>query len=119
MNARPKLFHLGYSGFRVVGDVRADLDADKAIAAIRLFVQGSEQITRGADIFNRQLPEDLFRVPACPRQRRERGIVVLALRNGVVEDAGVLRHAADVAALDHGSELAVLQLLALDVIQPE
>ncbi len=106
-------------GIHVVSEVRVDLDADVAVAAVRLLVQRREQIARGANVFDGKLPEDFLRVPARPGERREGGVVIVRPGDGVVEDGRVGGHAADVAAFDHGFEFAVFQLAALDVVHPE
>ena len=67
-DTRPELFHLANGRFGVMRKVRADLDAHISIAAIGFFVQRAEQITGSANIFDGKLPEDLFRIPARPRQ---------------------------------------------------
>jgi len=98
---------------------RADLNAHVPIPAIGLFVKRHEGIAGGFDIFNRKLPEDLFRIPAGPGKRYERGIIICRFGDRVVEDGWVGGHATNVAAFDHRFKFAVLQQFALDIIHPE
>ena len=100
-------------------EIWADFEADVAIAAIGFFIQRREGIARGFDIFDGKLPEDLLRIPACPGKRRERRVVIVRLRDGVIEDGRVGRHAANIAAFDHGFEFAVFQQFTLDVVVPD
>ena len=120
-DARPKLLCLRGRGFGVVGEIRTDFDAHKAVAAIRLLVKRQERVAGILDIFDGKLPEDLLRVPARPGQRHKRGIIIRGLGDGVVENGRVGGDAANVAAFDHGFEFAALrvQQFALDIVVPE
>ena len=118
-HTRPQLLGLCSSAFGIVRNIRADFQTDISIAAIRFFIQWRERIARGFDIFNGKLPKDFLCVPASPGERRERGVVIIRLRNRVVEDGRVGCNATNIAAFDHGFEFAIFQNLALDVIVPD
>ncbi len=115
----PKLLCLLVGAFRIAREERADFQADIAVAAAGLVIERTEQVGGGADVFDGQLPEDLLRVPARPGQRDQGRVVIVGLGDGVVEDGRVGGHAADIAALDHGLELTILQETTLDVVVPK
>ncbi len=48
------------------GDRRRDLDADEAVLALRLVVDGPEDVGRGLDVLDHQLPQDLRRASPWP-----------------------------------------------------
>ena len=71
----PEPLGLGQRAVGVVGQVRVDLQADVAVAAVALVVQRPEQVGGRLDVLDRQLPEDLLRAagrpwPAAPARRR-------------------------------------------------
>ncbi len=103
----------------VVRQVRADLQADVAVAPAALLVQRPEQIRRRLDILDRKLPEDLLRALAGLRQRYQPGIIVLRLGDRVHEDRRIGGNAADLSAGDHPGQLAIVQQAALDVVVPD
>ncbi len=118
-DAFPELFCLCDGGLGIVGEIRADFETDESVAAVRFFVKRQEQVAGFLNIFDRELPEDLLRVPARPGEGNQRGIVIVRLGDGVVENGRVGRDAANFAALDHGFEFAVFEKFSLDVVVPE
>ena len=118
-HTHPQLLGLRHGSIGIVSNEGTDLQAHIPIAAVRLLIQRHECLTGAANIFDRQLPEDLLRVPAGPCQRFQRRVVIGRLGNGRIEDRWVGCHAADIAALDHRRQLAAIQQLALDVVIPE
>ena len=60
VHPRPQLFCLRQGGGGVVCQVGADLQADVAVAALRLLVERQEQVGGSLDVLDRQGEEDLF-----------------------------------------------------------
>ena len=115
----PELFGLGQRPGGIMCQRRADFQRNVAIRAFALAVHGRELVAGIPDVFDGKLPEDLLGIPAGPGQWDERRFVVVRLGDGVEENGWIGGDAADIAACDHGSQLAILEQAALDVIVPE
>src|SRR3990172_12109646 len=119
LDARAELFSWCKRRVSIICNIRADFNAHISISAIRLFVKRTEQIAGCPNIFDRELPEDLLRIPTSPGERREGGVIVVRLRDRVVENGGVGGHATNVSALDHLFQIPVFQEYSLNIIEPE
>ena len=98
---------------------RVDFERDVAVRAFALTIERGEQIAGLAYIFDGQLPENLLGIPPGPGQRDERSVVVFRFDDGFVENGWIGSNAADIAAGDHGRQVAIFEQATLDVVVPQ
>ena len=114
-----QLLGLGDGGRRVVGQARVDLDGDAAVAALRRVVHGAQDVGGGADVGGGHHADRLVDGDAAGGEVGELLLVTLTGADGRLEDRGVRRDAHDVAVLDQFGEVAGLDALAGQVVQPD
>ena len=103
---------------RVVRERRVDLDADVAVGPFRARVDRREHVRGGAHVVDRERVDDRGGRLAAADERGERGVVVDALGDRLLEDRRVGRQAGRVAVADHRRETAGLQQITRDEVEP-
>ena len=102
----------------IVCRARRHLDGDEAVTSLRGVVHGPEDVARGANVVG------LDELEHFPRRlvaygSFELGIVGGALRERLLEDRRIRRHARECVARHAPGELAVAQHRAVDVVEPD
>ena len=116
----PEPPRLGDGPQAVHGQVRRDLEADEAVAAVQAVVDRAQLVGRLADVGDGQLVEQAARIGVAVLQHvLDRGVVVGAVADRFLEDGGVGGDALDAVLLDEAHEVAVREDAALDEIEPD
>jgi hypothetical protein len=102
----------------VVGERRIDLDRDVAVDVGRPLPDGLHQVAGTADVLHCQLEEDLGRVVLRLEELAELLVVPLAGGERLLEDRRVRGDADDRVLLHQPGELARLEHLARDRVDP-
>ena len=102
----------------VVGQVGLDLDRDPAVGR-RAVGDGREDVAGVADVLGGELEDHLGDVGAVGDQLAHLLVVALAVGDGAGEDRRVRGHADDVLVLDEVGEVAGLDALAGEVVEPD
>ncbi len=97
---------------------RGDLDADKAVVALRLVVDGPEDVGCGLDVLDHQLPKNLFGLSLGCDQPDHGFVVVRRAADRLLEYGRVGGDAADSLVAQPG-QLTRADQLAADVVVPE
>ncbi len=114
----PEAVRLLDGGFGVGRELGRDLDADVAVGAARPLVDRREDVGGGANVLDGERVEDGVGVLAFAGEGEHAGVVVVALRDRLLEDRGVRGQPRDVAGGDHLLQLARGQQAATDVVVP-
>ena len=104
--------------FRVARQCRRDLDADEAVLAFGLVVDGPEDVSRGLDVLDHQSPQHLRRRRLLFDQADHRLVVVGRPADRLLEDGRVGGDAGQ-ALVAQAGELAGGDQLAADVVEPQ
>src|SRR5205814_7934119 len=110
---------LGDRRLRIAGEVRVDLDRDVTVFAAACVPDGTEQIARVADVFLGQMPEDLLGLVELVEAGANLLVVEVALRDRLLEDGRVRGDADDRVIAHHPLELAGLQQLTGEEVDPD
>ena len=102
----------------VVGQQRRYLEGRPAVDARRAVPDGTKEVGRTRQVFERQVEEELFGGLA-PLRSPDGRVVGGALADGVVEDGGVRGEPRDGQLVDVASERAALEKVTGDVVEPE
>ncbi len=115
----PELLAFGERPLGVVGQVGGDFEADVAVVAVGLVVDRLEGVERGLDVGDGERLVD--RVDPVPFADHHLDVVVvfLALADRLLEDARVGGHPAEAVLLDQAGQLAGVEHLAADVVEPD
>ncbi len=101
----------------VVGERRVDLERHPAVDAVRSLPGRAHQVAGGADVVHREREEHLDRVVA--RDRAQLRVVPVALRQRLLEDGRVGGDSDDGVLLHQPGELAGLEHLAREGVDPD
>ncbi len=85
----------------------------------RLLVRGREDVARVADVVEREAEEDLRRVVRLLEELLELLVVRVPLRERLLEDRRVRRDAGDRVLLHHPLELAAVDEVAGERVEPD
>ena len=102
----------------VVGDSGLDLHRDVAVDPARRVVRGPEHVARLADVLQREREEDLRRIVRLGEQLLQVLVVRVALRQRLLEDRRVRRDAGDGVVLHHPLQLARVDEIARERVEP-
>ena len=102
----------------VVGQRRVDLERDVAVDAFRPVPDRLQQVAGAPDVLHRELEEDLGRVVLGLQQLAELLVVPVPGRERLLEDRRVRGDADDGVLLQQPGELAGLEHLARDRVDP-
>ena len=108
---------LGDRPLGVAGERGRDLQRDEAVPALGRVVHRAEEVGRLADVLHGELLEDLQVALRRCGERSQRGVVVAAPADGMLEDGGVRGHAAE-AVVDQRLQLPRAQHPATQIVQP-
>ena len=103
----------------VVGEPRVDLDRDVAVDAARPLPHGEEHVARITNVVLGQPEEHLARVVGRLEQSTQLVVVVVALRDRLLEDRRVRRDAGDRALVDQLLQAAAVHELTREVVDPD
>ncbi len=101
----------------VAGEAGGDLDRDEAVETVAGLVDGTQQVERGLDVGDHQLPVRLGDPDVVADEVAELVVVVVAVGDGLLEDRRVRGEAPD-ALVDPGRQLTVGQPSATEVVEP-
>jgi len=99
--------------------VRRDLQADEAVSAERLLVDGPEGVGRQPDVFDGEGFVDLEGGPPLRNQPADRLGMVRVAPDGLLEDRGIAGLAADAVLFDQPLEVTGEDVPATDAVEPE
>jgi hypothetical protein len=109
---------LGDRGGGVVGQLRADLEADAPVAAPGALPDGGQSVARHLDVLDRQRLEQRGTLEPVGDAGGERIVIVGALGDRELEDGGVRGHADDAGVAHQPVEFARDQVAAADEVEP-
>jgi hypothetical protein len=119
IDALPVLARLLHRLLGVEGEVRVDLEGHVAVVARGLVVDAPQHVAAALDVGDRERLVDLARRPALAGELPELVVVVGRAEDRLVEDRRVGRDAAQRVLLDEAAELAALDELAADLVEPD
>ena len=99
-------------------EVRVDLPRDVTILAGAAVPHRAEQVARVLDVVLRQVEEDLLGVGQLLEALAQLLVVGVALRDRLLEDRRVRRDPGDRVLVHHPRELAALEQLPREVVDP-
>src|SRR5208283_940113 len=104
----------------VVREVWRYFEAYVAVALFRALVNGTEQVGRVLNIADcQQFIASLGVEFGAAGERVEKILVLRRAGNGLFENRGIRRHPAQAVFLDQALQLAALQQVAADVVEPD
>jgi len=107
-------------GVAVVREIRIDLPRDVAVLSVALVPDRPEIVERVADVGRRELKEDLLRIGlAAVEDLLQLLVVALAVRDRLLEDRRVRRHADHGVLVHHPGQLSGLEHVAGEVVDPD
>ena len=110
---------LGDRPLGVAGEVRIDLDRDVAVLALSFVPDRAEHVAGVADVLLGQTPEDLLRIVYPAEGSANLFVVETALRDRLLEDGRVRGDADDRVVAHQPLELAGLEHLAGEKVDPD
>ena len=114
----PQPARLAQAARGVVREGRRDLDAHVAVRPARALEHRQEDVGGRLNVLDDQRVDDGLRRAAAGGERRQRGVVLRALRDRLLEDGRIGGEADDVAVADHAREGAGAQQPTVDVVVP-
>ena len=110
---------LGERRVVVVREVRVDLPRDVAVLAASLVPDAAQEVARLGHVVVGQVQVDLLRVLEPLQALAELLVVRVALRDRLLEDRRVRRHADDGVVAHHPRQLARVQELTREEVDPD
>jgi hypothetical protein len=104
---------------RVARELRWQLEGDLTVLAAGLLVGRAQQVGAVPDVGEGEAEEDPAGVEAVPSRGDQLAVVQLRVADGLLEDRGVRSHAADAVISDEARELAGVEQLPADVVEPD
>ncbi len=105
---------------RVHRQIGRDLEADEAVAALRLLVDRVELVRSFLDVADRQILEERSRIEVARSfRRRDQRVVIIAVADRLLEDRRVRGDAAQPVLGDHPGQLSGLQQFSADKVEPD
>ncbi len=119
IDGMPQALGFGDGALGVFGEIRRDFDADKAVGAVRCIEYRAEHIGRALDILDSKLFKNLAGRPILLfEDLRHRVVIFIGMADGVLEDRGVRRHAAQAVLVAELLEAAFGDEAAREKIEP-
>ena len=115
----PQLLGLGDRRLGLAREPRVDLERDPPVDAVGGVVDGPQHVGRPADVIGGDHPRRLFDRDLADRQVLDLRLVGVALGEGVGEDRRVRRHAANLEVLDQAGQVAGVEPVPADVVEPD
>ena len=115
----PQLLGLGDRRLGVAREPRVDLERDPPVDAVGGVVDRPEHVGRPADVVGGDHPRRLFDRDLAHREVLDLRFVGVALGQRVGEDRRVRRHPADLEVLDQLGQVAGLEPVPADVVEPD
>ena len=107
-------------GIRVVGKVGSAFKGHEAVATVGSLVDGQKDVGCAADVFQGQREEQLAVVAlAATNEAAQLGVVAIRTGDRLGEDCRVGGRAGDVATINETSELAGLEQLPRERVEPD
>ena len=102
------------------GQIGRNLQADVAVGAVQRIIERTEVIGGRLDIGDRQALVEVHRRPVAKLHARLQAVIVgVALADRLLENRGIGGHTLEAIALDQAVELAVLEDLAVQIVEPD
>ena len=103
----------------LVGEIRIDLDRDEPVDAVGALPHRQQQIAGALDVLDREREEDLLRVVGALELGSKLLVVPVSGRESLLEDRRVRSDADNGVLLDQPLELAGLEHLAREGVDPD
>jgi hypothetical protein len=115
----PKPPSLVYARLGIMCQIGRDFNAGKPVDALTPIVGSSEYVGGGADVLDRQVLVDPYRRTACSVGGADALVVIMAVDDGLLEDAGIGCYAADTVILDEARERAGADETTTERVEPD
>jgi hypothetical protein len=96
-----------------------DFNAGKPVDSLTPIVCSSEYVGGGANVLDGQILVDLYRWTACSAGSADALVVIMAVDDSLLEDAGIGCYAADTILLDQAQERAGVDEITTERVEPD